>query len=1110
MALEKVFLLPPLKGLNLYDNPFTMSPDFAVDLTNFMPPTTTFTVRPGVTRIVSIAGQVRGIYSYSTGSTINYGENWYNSNIEYGAASVLLVKILSNNGSTKLTSIDPLSKTVSDIGEVANSYYNDSSVMFKHTLFLASGEKDSAVYLYHQAKGLATFALSIGDDGSSQIGNISNVVIFKNYIFFSTSSSSNVPVPQPDPPDPDPDPHPEYNKTSTNALNIFFIQTRYADILDPLNNSWWNTITNFFSPKFGSSFSLDGALQNGGSIIRLCTISRSGSDTVDSYLAAITDQGEIVLFDGTDPTDLTGEKWKIVGHFQIPPPLNKWGFADMEGDLIVVTKNGLVSLRRIIFGQVTNITDNLEYRIMSLFKNYMFTIPSFSQFVGLYYYQRNRLLIFNVPTDLPMPFNQIVTTYNFDKNKSLTFPFTPVSLSDPASNVAAIPEEIIEYFTNFINSYIVKNLLNYSLIIEFNGDHTKNSISIDIKGFVNETSDTATTVPGTITCNFGITIGSKFTSFFYDSGNIKYNVANLEDQSCLAVLDDSNKLFWREDLYNYVQQQVIYKFNTTDDLIVTNILPSSSYFYNRHFSDTLAFIKPGTDITDKALIYCSKNFYNITDTAFIQSIDSIFRSKDMGWLTNNTGRHPIPSTVYFADETNRISPFKLILLAFNGISKNPTEIPKSHAIYKYPLYVEVDDIAGKIYYDFTVTLEYSFCPDESDNYSYVNFTIGDTTNMPNSAFYTVSGQYNIESDEQTYEFIYYTNITTFGDNINKNILFNHDKTTFILDSTKNYGWTYTNIPQDVLTDLSAKLENYLPQDVTKLDFVKSIGYLFSNFNFGKNPEIYPNKAAIAGDDPYSSLTNIDLSMIPIFNNINIVCNFASTQYVFDSHFGTWSTFKDVNMVRGIEHANDFYFIVPDNISYKQTTGNSNFDYVITSSTLCKFSQDQKGDMKDINVDPTKQTFYPIQCSYKTVPTFDLGSPRKKFFKRLKIFGTASTFWQTPDATTPKYNPLEIIPYWDFKEGSKCYFIHFDDANSISEIVMKKHFKEKKFNELSFIEKMKFWKKYTEENDMLSFINIPINCNPSTRFGLEMNLIMNEAYMDIYGFEIFFEPSNNIL
>jgi hypothetical protein len=1131
MALQKIFLLPPLKGLNLYDNPFTMSPDYAVDLVNFMPPTTTFRVRPSVKYIGDIEGQVRGIYSYMTGASISYGTDWWISTIQYGAARNLLVKTVDMNGNTSLLGIIPKENDMetNTIGKIANSYYNDDSALFKHTLFFTSGSPGSSMYLYHQAKGIKEFALKIGNQGQHEIGNMQNITIFKHYIFLSENSN----------------------------LNIYFIEESKADIIDYNNSQWWKTIEGLFSPPFGGSFSLDGIVQNGGTILKLTNISKSGSDSIATYLTVITDQGEIILFDGTDPKDNTGEKWKVTGRFQISPPLNKWAFADMEGDFIVVTKNGLISLRRVIFGQSTNITENLEFRLMSLFSEYMFRIPEFIEFIGLYYHPRNRLLILNVPTAIPIPFNKIVSSYNLDENTSLVFPVNKI-----INDNALISEQDISNLTNFINTFCVPNYLSYYLYIELDGDYNNSCIQFLIKGYefldkINEKKAGIIKVALNIKLNGEITplldtpIDPDYNSLpidpnFKNKHYIKYVIPNLETFSNFASLDfPSNKLYWSQSLMKkFTGEKDIFSFrfpkNTNpqsndESFTVTNIVPSTEIFYKRTTDVTLGDIIPNKSIRSYNQIVISTYMFSVLDMVLIPPytyctpIDTFF----IGYnnyaeiIDNFSGAESYnwsdiaPKT--YGNNPDAISPSRVMLNAmvdvlersYNGGSvtytfetsaniemeyespdkkittiKNPLTLNCKYYVYGKVQGQELDLYESNM----TLTLSFKYTDPKTDPHTVTEYSIivkcTQTKNMQNSE----AG------------FNFYDKHVIISENLPHTISFDGFR-----DVTFNYDgktkWTMNNSSFDYAEKLLERLKYYMPELENSNDWLTTYGYMFSNFLLKNNHEVTPAKKAETEYSP-SYVTNVDLTLIPLLNNINIVCDFKSTQYVFDSHFGTWSSFKDINMVKGIEHDNDFYFIVPKNIEYKDSHDPKDA-YLITSSMLCKFDEYQLGDYDQVKTTPETIAYKAIEVAYKTVPTFDFGVPQKKFFKRIKIFGRPSVFWQPKPNDDVSYT-LIVTPYSDFKKGQAVSFIHEFDKDSISVKVLKKHFKNRRMRELSYSEQKKFLKLYAEENNEITQISMPLIANPGTRFGLLMTMEITEFNSEIYGFEIFFEPSGQIL
>jgi hypothetical protein len=1098
MALEKMFLLPPLKGLNLYDNPFTMPPDFAVELQNFMPPTTTFLVRPAREIITTFNGQVRGMFSYQTGVTIDYGEHWYNSTIRYGAADELLLKVVGTNGKATFLKLEGHSQDLKLIGNLGNADYDDDFALFKHTLFFTSGQQGSTMNLYNQPYGLAGYTLTIGEEGQTEISNMQNLVLFKNFLFLSSASE----------------------------LNLYYIESQYADSLDPINSTFWKSVENIFSSHNGKSYKLDGIFQKGGSIIKLTTMARSGSDTISSYLAVITDKGEVALFDGTDPSDDT--KWNIIGRFEISPPLNKFCFVDMEGDLIVATKNGLVSLRRVCFGQTTQISENLEYKILSLFTQYMFKIPQMSDFIGLYYYARNRLLIFNVPTDLPMPFNFIVISYIFNKNKSLIF---PIEASD-----GRIPVTTKNRMVDFINSFIVPNCLDYTLTIELNGDYNNNAIILNVSSIVTEDKETQINNCVT-TLDFYIKIEGKQTSFF----STTFTISNIDNffSLAVAVVEDWK---WDAGLAKETSDGTIYSFSfpqNDGEYVVTNIMSQTSVFYTRQSMTTLASVTPGEDLSDYRSL-------NIVD--FLYFNKKVFTPQEFYGLPNYVPNvfETISVHEYWDKTPFGVSVPVIDALFGYGHAASYICMYMTAITYGWCPTKENDPLQGMSFtlnasfwindneYKITITPgmwtdAYEEGPGPTQpNGRHVIFQIGITMDNPNDASKPIRQVINWKNLSYSNEGIIgsvntldngilvsiwenrYMSVEVQTENIPQFITWRKtDKVKFTYDPA-NITWSSPmeqwdqNIKQSLLEHVWPMWGNGWKEWMG----ASAAGMILSLSETDEMPRgISKVKKRISQTNVGAAASyqqNIDLKSIPLFDNIDICCDYASTQYVFDSHFGTWSTFKDVNLSKGVEHQSDFYFVVPNDVKFTQS------GYVTTSSSLCKFNSDQFGDMQYDLDNPAVFKYNPIEVKYKTVPTFDLGKPVKKILKRLKVFGNPSAFYQ-PGTYPDNPYPLQFTPWSDFKTGQPVDFIHAFDSDPISTKILKRHFAGKRsVHELSFGEKQKFWKLYKAENDMIIQVNLPLIANPGSRFGLEMSMDIKEAYVNIYGFEIFFEAGQQIL
>jgi hypothetical protein len=1082
MALQKIFLLPPLKGLNLYDNPFTMSPDYAVELVNFMPPTTTFTVRPGIEHLTSIVGQVKGIFSYNVGVTKDYGKYWYLSTIKYAAANYLLIKTfrehVDDNSKTYLMGYDTINNEFYNFGEIENSVYNDDNALYRHTIFFTSGSSNSTMYLYHLNKGLKKFCLCIGEDGHQEIGDIQNITIFKDFIFMS----------------------------STSSLNIYFLATKYADILDPINSAFWKSVENLFSPHFGNTFSLDGIIEKGGSIIKLANISKSGADTINTYLIAITDNGEIVLYDGTDPSDTTGAKWTVAGKFQIPPPLNKFCFVEMEGDLIVATKNGLLSLRRIIFGQASQITENLEYRLLSLFTQYMFSIPSFIQYISLNYHPKNRLLIFNIPIMLPMQFNELITSFVFDKDNVIMFPQT-------------ISHSYLEKLKEFIINFIYRYYLDYSFIIEFNGDYNNNNIRVQFDSKIITTDNSVLT-----NVNFYACINGQTINFF--NKPIVFKLKNIADRVKIVTLESSD-IYWSDDIKHDWDGHLQYYFNLTkeDDkqFIVTNMFTKKSFFYNGSADETTL---SDINVSESLVKY---NFMQIQDSIFPLDFNTgltIYQYFNLLQYNQNNISFSDANISIFLDNTKRqISLVKVAIKAFMQNKDNfKDKLSSQDETHKAILTCNI--VPNFIYQRQKIPINLSFkigmqtvksnnivekgfayvWMDLNLSFLWLNKTYGYSVSFPESLM-------DCNSTSSKFFHCGYSSreISVSLNNIPSYIFENMGGSLERLEYDGSITFTEEVAGSQWIEPLKQSIINVFNAQI--LNYNNSFSYLLAPFLLSEN-KISATESATASPtavnmDELFSIT-LPMSSIPIFNDLNIMGKFKSVQYVFDSHFGTWSSFKDINMIKGVEHNNEFYFIVPKDIKFV------NNSMIVSGSDLFKFKESQLGDY-----DVTTNALIPINVTYKTVDTFDFGVPNKKYLKRIKLFGTPSAFWEPKMYPTQKL-PLTITPYFDFKEGQTVSFVHAFDSLSVSQKALRKLLISAKLNkevsqeqtyaaiaELSFVDKKKFWEMYVAENDMIAQVSFPLIASSGTRFGLELNMEIREAYIDIYGFEIFFETANSI-
>jgi hypothetical protein len=88
--------------------------------------------------------------------------------------------------------------------------------------------------------------------------------------------------------------------------------------------------------------SLAGVFQLGGSLLTGGTWSMDAGDGLDDKLVIISTEGEVAIYQGSDPSDPAD--FSLVGRYVIPPPMGKRCMMSAGGDLIIGTEGGMVPI----------------------------------------------------------------------------------------------------------------------------------------------------------------------------------------------------------------------------------------------------------------------------------------------------------------------------------------------------------------------------------------------------------------------------------------------------------------------------------------------------------------------------------------------------------------------------------------------------------------------------------------------------------------------------------------------------------------------------------------------------------------------------------------------
>ena len=144
-----------------------------------------------------------------------------------------------------------------------------------------------------------------------------------------------------------------------------------------------------------SKFPLGAVFKRGGYLIGLGSFSRDAGEGPDDYFCIATNNGEIAVYQGTDPTSAT--TWSLVGIFTVGKPIGRRCMSNLGGDLIIVTQDGVVSMQAALqYGRDAGAKAMVTSKIQTLFSEQSrayFTNWGWQPIV----YPRSRYFIVNVP-----------------------------------------------------------------------------------------------------------------------------------------------------------------------------------------------------------------------------------------------------------------------------------------------------------------------------------------------------------------------------------------------------------------------------------------------------------------------------------------------------------------------------------------------------------------------------------------------------------------------------------------------------------------------------------------------------------------------------------------
>jgi len=111
------------------------------------------------------------------------------------------------------------------------------------------------------------------------------------------------------------------------------------------DQSFWYAALNAVTGAL-TEFPLGSVASFGGNLIAAGSWSRDEGQGPDDYIAFFMSSGEVIIYQGTDPSDAS--LWALVGIYHMAKPITARGLMKIGGDLMVTTLDDYVSLNRIV------------------------------------------------------------------------------------------------------------------------------------------------------------------------------------------------------------------------------------------------------------------------------------------------------------------------------------------------------------------------------------------------------------------------------------------------------------------------------------------------------------------------------------------------------------------------------------------------------------------------------------------------------------------------------------------------------------------------------------------------------------------------------------------
>jgi hypothetical protein len=391
----------PIGGWNGRDSLAQMAATDAVQMNNFFPTPTDVTMRKGYTVVsTGITGKVNSLMNY----TKNSGYNLFAAagTKIYDAKPSIAVEYFSGITSDKFQHVN-MTNTAGHFLIACNGV--DPTLIFDGTAWFKIATTTTAQTISSITRVGTTATLTTASPHGLITGNrvtISGATSSEyNGTFVITKTGASTFT---------------YTMLSTPAANATVVGTYTTIGITGVDSSKFinvnlfknrlyftekDTLTCWYLPvdSIGGAASplyFGSIARNAGYLQAMGTWTLDAGQGADDYAVFVTSMGEVIVYNGTDPSSAT--TWALKGVWQLGQTFNRRCFFKWAGDLLLLTQDGLVPLASALqssrLDPRVNLTDKIYYPISQAATNYY---ANFGWQIN--YFASENMLILSIPTN---------------------------------------------------------------------------------------------------------------------------------------------------------------------------------------------------------------------------------------------------------------------------------------------------------------------------------------------------------------------------------------------------------------------------------------------------------------------------------------------------------------------------------------------------------------------------------------------------------------------------------------------------------------------------------------------------------------------------------------